>query len=97
MQRQKSTREPHRRGVCKRGKVRNYYKVYVKCDEKGGLYYKLLEVIRAVTPPKEEVHFRENQYGDRWEEFIDVYESKAEYLHNVTIMKREGGKELKEV
>ena len=55
------------------------------------MYYKLLEVIRAVMPPKEEHHLHENQWGDRWEEYIDVYESKAEYKKNVAIMKKYGG------
>lgn len=73
---------------------RTYYKVYVKTDTKGGLYYKLLEIVKAIDPPKEEVHFHENQWGDRWEEFIDVYESKREYEDNIKIMQKNGGKEL---
>lgn len=88
-------RRPSHRGAVNRSRKRDYYRVYVREDPKGGLYYKLLEVVRAVMPPKEEVHMRETKYGERWWEYIDVYESKAEYKENVRIMKREGAKELK--
>ena len=90
-----SNRKPSHRGAVNRTKLRAYYKVYVKEDEYGGLYYKLLEVVKAAMPPKEEVHLRETRYGEQWYEYIDVYESKREYLQNVAIIKREGGKELK--
>lgn len=90
-------RRPSHRGAVNRSRKRDYYKVYVREDPKGGLHYKLLEVVKAIMPPKEEHRMRETEYGDRWWEYIDVYESKAEYKENVRLMKREGAKEIEGV
>ena len=92
-----SSRRPSHRGAVNRSRERNYYRVYVQEDAKGGLHYKLLEIVKAIMPPKEESRMRETEHGDRWWEYIDVYESKAEYKENIAIMKREGAKEIKGV
>ena len=88
------SREPSRRGATKRVKERTYYIMYIKTDPQGGLFYKFKGAVKSIDPPKEEVHLHENKWGDRWEEYIDVYESKAEMRDMIALMIKEGGKEL---
>ena len=95
MQTETQRRCPSHRGATKRTTLRKYYRIYIKTDCHGEMYYKPLDIIEAVNPPKEEVHLHENQWGDRWEEEIEVYESKREYEENIKILKKNGGKEMR--